>query len=231
MNSIEKTVYLRKRRIEAEGIKAEILGTISHFTLIGYGAWKGLADSSGIVILEPIFDRVAPVAGGRFCILEIKGAKILRDVVRGKDAEFDCEMIDLKINESLNTITTVAKEGIGLYSLSLARMVIPARFKETTASDTGRWLWVRDNNGAFCFYDTLTGEIIECPQGTECCFDNADDMMIVKMANRVMMLTQTGGFDANGLRKYAMAKGGRLRLFDATSKRSFVADIYGHIIN
>lgn len=231
MNSIEKTIYLRKRRISAEGIKSEALGTISDITLIGCGAWKGLADLSGNVILEPVFDGVIPVRGGRFCILEIKGKKILHDVAKRKDAEFDCEMIDLKINESLNTITTVAKEGIGLYSLSLARMVIPAIFKETTASDTGRWLWVRDSNGAFCFYDTQTREISECPQGTECCFDNADDMKIVKVDNRVKLLTETGGFDENGLRKYVMAKGGRLRLFDATSMKSFVTDIYGHIIN
>lgn len=231
MNSIEKTIYLRKRRIAAEGIKSEALGTISNITLIGCGTWKGLADSSGSVILEPVFDEVEPVPGGRFCILEIKGKKILHNLAKRKDVEFDCEMIDLKINESLNTITTVAKEGIGLYSLSLARIVIPAIFKETTASDTGRWLWVRDSNGAFCFYDTQTREISECPQGTECCFDNADNIKIVKVANRVKLLTETGGFDVNGLRKYVMAKGGRLRLFDATSMKSFVTDIYGHIIN
>lgn len=228
---MEKNIYLRKRRIEAEGMKVAVLGTISDVTLIGCGLWKGISDSSGKVILEPVFDRVVPVAGGRFCILEVKGKKILRDVVRGKDAELDCEVIDLKINESQNTIKTVSKESTGLYSLSLARMVIPTRFKETTTSDTGRWLWVRDSNGVFCFYDTLTGEISDCPQGTECCFDSVDDMMIVKIANRVMMLTQTGGYDVNGLRRYVMAKGGRLRLFDATSMKSFVTDIYGHIIN
>ena len=94
------------------------------------------------------------------------------------------------------------------------------------------FLWIRDKNDKFAFFDTETLNIIKCPNDTQRCLDSVDsNQMFIVIENEVKCINESGCIDNHALRMYALNQDGRITLFNQHERNTIITDIYGHIIN
>lgn len=228
MSKMDRTLQLRRRRIEEEKHQSRDIRVIGDYVLIESNKWQGIRSAHGEILVEPIYDCIDVMDDIRMCILKIHKSYMLYDLA-------DCKLISMpKMNGYQRhgfMLEVKTDSGVGLFSCRLRRLLLPTQYLETTHAESSRYLWVKTADGSFAFYDTVTEATIKCPQNTSYCLENSGDLMFVVIDNKVACINENGIFDTNGLRMQALQDGGRIRLSNNNLSISIVADIYGNILN
>lgn len=228
MICFDKTIRMRSRRLEVEKIPCHDLESVGNYVLVESNKWKGLRNESGILLLTPIYDDIDVMADINMCILKLRDTYILYDLLSKNTVDLPLMNAYHRYGYVLEVMT---KNGAGLFSCRLRKMLIPPHYIETTHIDSGRYLWVKMVDDDFGFYDTQTSIVVKCPKGTSLCLECDEDYMFVVVDNEVKCINQSGIFDSGILRRFALENGGRVKLCNHNANSTIIADIYGHIIN
>lgn len=228
MSSISKTLRLRHRRLDVEGCSVSSIKTIGDYTLVGSNGWYGIRSSSGQTLLEPIYDCIDVMDDVCMCIVKVMGTYLLYDLLGGRPVVL-LEMNHYQCFGYMIEVTT--DDGVGLFSCKMQRLLVPPKYQETTHVAKGRYLWVKTIDGEYAFYDTLKAGIVKCPMSTSECLDGPEDYMFVVVDHRVYCINETGSFDPDRLRAFALRSKGRIRLTNYNRNMSIITDVYGKIIN
>lgn len=228
MSSIDKTIRMRSRRLYMENCPCRDLQSIDNYTLVESNKWNGLKDNNGMMLLAPIYDTIDVIADINMCIMKLDETYVLYDILNKCVVNLPKMSAYQRYGFVLNVKT---ENGVGLFSCRLRKLLIPAQFAETTHIDRGRYLWVRQKDDNFAFFDTQTSAIIKCPKDTNLCLESDVDHMFIVVNNEVKCINESGIFDSNTLRMFALDNGGRIRLCNQNAHCTIIADIYGHIIN
>lgn len=228
MSDIEKTLRLRRRRLEVEQCPVCSIKTISDYTLVVSNGWYGVRSSNEQTLLEPIYDCIDVMDDVRMCIVKVMDTYLLYDLTDGRTVrllEMNCYQ---RFGHMLEVTTN---DGVGLFSCRMQRLLVPPRYQETTHVAKGRYLWVKTIDGEYAFYDTLTAGTVKCPDGTSECLDGPEEYMFVVVDHMVHCINDTGSFAPDKLRVFALRSKGRIRLSNYNRNMSIITDVYGKIIN
>ncbi len=227
MGDIDKTIKMRTRRLEVENSPCHDLHPIGKYILVESNRWYGVKDDNSILV-RPIYDSIDVFDDIDMCIMKLRDTHILYDLLNSS-------VVDLpKMNtyQRYGSVIEVRTEnGVGLFSCRLRKLLIPAKYAETTHNDRGRYLWVMDNKRSFAFFDIQSSAIVKCPEGTSMCLETDKDLMFVVIDNEVKCINESGIIDNDIMRMLALDNGGRIKLNNNNKHCTVIADIYGHIIN
>lgn len=228
MSSIDKTLKMRRRRLEVEKIPERVFKPLGDYTAVECNGWLGIRAVNGRMLLEPIYDDVDVMSDISMCIVRVKDVYMLYSLADG----WFVDMPDINSYQRYGYMLEVTTDdGKGLFSCRTKQMLVPPRFLETTHADKGRFLWVKTPAGEFAFYDILTATIVMCPEDTRECFDTQGDLMFIESGNKVHCLNETGHYDPDKLRHVALQGLGRIRLTNYNRHITVISDVYGNLIN
>lgn len=228
MSSLVKTLRMRHRRLDVEKCAINSIKTIGDFTLVESNSWYGIYSNKGLPLLDPVYDHIDMMDDICMCIVKVKDTYQLHELSTGKSVD----LLEMKHYQRFGDILEVTTDdGVGLFSCRMQQLLVPPKYQEATHAVKGRYLWVKTIDGEYAFYDTQKTVTVKCPKGTSECLDGPEDYMFVVVDHRVYCINETGNFDSEKLRTFALRNNGRVRLNNYNRHISVITDVYGKIIN